>query len=82
MKQINAPFTDAQIAKINNFQTAGIVHEFTCPNDGAGLIAETRGMVCPTAGCDYRQTWVHEPMADGSALEGMEAMMKAFKGDK
>lgn len=76
MKQINAPFTQAQITKINNFQSAGIVHPFTCPNDSEGLVAHADGMHCPS--CDYRQTWVHEPMADNSMLNDMAAMMKAF----
>lgn len=31
--RIMAPWTDEQVEALNRFQTAGFVHEFTCPHD-------------------------------------------------
>jgi hypothetical protein len=66
MKRIAAPFTPAQVLRLNEQQTLGWVHPYTCgrcrDNDPAWpledehpLTATTTGWVCPT--CDYTQDW-------------------------
>lgn len=65
-----APFTDEQVAKLNEWQHCGKVHPFTCPGgkpDCAGhreLIATKDGWVCHCG--DYRQDWAHDFMAGGA----------------
>jgi len=61
-----APFDPDQVASINAFQKAGVMHSFTCGTDlcGASLVAEERGLKCPK--CEYTQDWVHAFMADWS----------------
>lgn len=68
-----APFSDAEVASLNDFQESGTFHPFTCGNrddglhrdDGDGtLIARTDGWYCPD--CDYTQTWAHKFMTDRS----------------
>lgn len=52
-----APFTDEQIAALNQFQADGRFHPYTCGNDSthANLVATRDGWICPD--CDYRQAW-------------------------
>jgi hypothetical protein len=63
-----APWTPEQVAKLNEWQACGWVHEFTCANEhGQGhetLIATPDGWVCPS--CAYRQTWAHDFMLLGA----------------
>jgi hypothetical protein len=77
MGQICAPFTPEQVEALNEFQTAGQMHPFTCANRGdeghirregsdlGQLIATPNGWTCPD--CDYTQDWAHDFMADGRA---------------
>ena len=72
----SAPFSDAQVESINGFQRSGVMHPFTCPVDDpvhsvdSHLVATPAGMHCPADGCEYRQDWVHEFMADGQWRDG------------
>lgn len=69
-----APFTPAEVTSLNQFQSSGVMHEFTCGSgeriapshdaQGGALIATLNGWICPY--CDYTQDWCHEWMADGS----------------
>ena len=68
MSTIRAPFTDRQVAELNRYQVADIMHPFTCPNDGhveeVVLVATSEGWHCPVRTCGYRQDWAHAFMAD------------------
>lgn len=68
-----APWTDAEVASLNAYQSDPRNHPFTCGGDrkdarhadGEGvLVATGLGWVCPF--CGYRQGWAHRRMADGS----------------
>ena len=70
------PWTDNQVMSANDYQRAGVWHEFTCPNSGDGLhlttgrhmggtsegvlVAINKGWVCLS--CDYEQDWAHDWM--------------------
>lgn len=60
--RIDAPFTPEQVVALNNYQTDGRFHEFTCGVDSRhpALVATATGWVCPT--CDYTQSWAHDFM--------------------
>jgi hypothetical protein len=67
-RKVNAaPWSDDQVASLNAFQAAGVLHPFTCGGERcrAVLMAEADGWHCP-AGCGYKQTWAHPFMADWS----------------
>jgi hypothetical protein len=66
--QVAAPFTDEQVAHLNEFQHAGFVHPFTCGKCSAILTATRDGWICPAEGCDYTQDWAHDFMADGRSV--------------
>ncbi len=64
-------FTPDEVVNLDNYQRAGQMHPFTCPNrdrvthrDMAGdlgaLIPTVRGWICPF--CDYTQNWAHDFM--------------------
>lgn len=70
-----APWTNEQVAALNAYQQAGVMHPFTCPNrsepghvcdpewgrgDKGVLRATNDGWVC--TGCDYTQDWAHDFM--------------------
>ena len=78
---VEAPFTPEQVRHINAFQASGYMHPFTCPHCSGcpdrDLIASQDALRCPN--CDYRQTWVHDFMADGSAVENYERMFAALR---
>lgn len=73
-EKLEAPWTDEQVAALNRFQGNHIVHPFTCPADGTRdsirhsdrriLLATNDGWVCEFGGCEYRQTWAHDFMAE------------------
>lgn len=70
MGTITAPFTDRQVAELNRYQVADIMHPFTCPqqddeHNEVVLMATTDGWHCPVRTCEYRQNWAHAFMADG-----------------
>jgi hypothetical protein len=59
-KVIKAPFTPEEVDKLNNWQTLGYVHEYTCPTGIADpyhpsrvLVATVRGWICKY--CPYTQ---------------------------
>ncbi len=59
-----SPFTQEEVDAINDFQTNGRMHPFTCPYDGYTLEARQDGMHCGrSAYCDYIQDWVHSFMS-------------------
>jgi len=63
-----APWTDEQVAKLNEFQSCDHAHPFTCPGEGGcpsrNLIATNEGWVCACG--DYTQDWAHEGMFLGA----------------
>lgn len=66
---IRAPFDEAQVAELNDWQQRTDVHPFTCPNRGDGrhdgegvLVAYSDGWLCRN--CDYMQNWAHGSMSD------------------
>lgn len=73
---IYAPFTPEQVTNLNEYQSSGLMHPFTCADrdDHNGvdiLIATESGWHCPF--CDYTQSWAHEGMADGSWVKQLRA---------
>ena len=76
LEQIYAPFTPEQVAILNDYQTTGRGHPFTCGSgnrdddahlDGEGiLVASVEGWKCPF--CDYRQDWAYKFMASRDGL--------------
>lgn len=75
LEKIQAPFSDAQVRGLNEYQTGtDFGHKmppFTCANRGDGqhgeeggdkgvLIATAQGWVCPC--CEYTQDWAHSFM--------------------
>ena len=66
-KRIETPFTPAQVQALNEYQTIGHFHPFTCGTDsrhgGGALVATEAGWICPD--CDYTQNWAHGFMVDG-----------------
>lgn len=74
---IEAPWTDAQVANLNRWQSCGHVHPFTCPNHHQGsrdLIAKTDGWHC--TGCEYTQTWAHGFMTLGPTPNPFEGFRR------
>lgn len=68
-----APWSDEQVAKLNEWQTCGWVHPFTCVyrgdeyhvhNGDCALVAERDGWRCPV--CEYHQDWAHDFMLQGA----------------
>jgi hypothetical protein len=61
-------WTPEQVAKLNEWQGCGWVHEFTCPNAHPDahqeLVATVDGWICPS--CDYTQDWAHDFMFNGA----------------
>jgi len=70
--KVEAPFTPDQVASLNAYQVAGIMHPFTCGggqargHSGIRLIAAEDGWHCASDTCDYRQDWAHAFMANWS----------------
>jgi len=74
------PWSDEQVAKLNEWQRCSRVHPFTCGGDRTDaahkryaaehggdfgqLLATPDGWVCPV--CDYRQAWAHDFMLKGA----------------
>lgn len=62
-----APWSDAEVASLNDFQKAGVMHGFTCGGfhgRAVLLIATNEGWECPE--CDYIQGWAHLFMVNRS----------------
>jgi hypothetical protein len=66
----HAPWTDAQVAKLNEWQECWWVHPFTCPNGSSTLVAKNEGWLCPH--CGYTQKWAHEYMLNGAPPNPLE----------
>jgi len=78
-------FTPTQVKNLDEFQRAGAMHPFTCPNRSDGnhfdndvdlgcLIPTVRGWICQC--CDYTQDWAHDFMFDGSATKSFEDLQR------
>ena len=67
---VKAPWTDEEVAKLNEFQETSWMHPFTCvfrgdDHEGEGvLVATNAGWVCPQ--CEYTQNWAHDFMLEGA----------------
>jgi len=68
MSEVCAPWTDEQVANLNEYQQRGMFHPFTCqcPHPGRVLVAERDGWKCPNGKCGHKQTWAHIAMANGT----------------
>lgn len=67
---ITIPWTDEQVAALNGYQRAGVMHPFTCGYrddhyavDEGILVATPTGWECPYQHCSYMQFWAHPFMA-------------------
>jgi hypothetical protein len=79
---VQAPFTEEQVSNLNQYQSAGVMHPFTCGEAHKGevlLVATTGGWVCADPSCDYTQDWAHGFMADGSFLANHQKMMAHWR---
>lgn len=89
INKIIAPFSSDQVARLNEFQSLGFVHPFTCGgaycvrsdrDDGGVLIATPDGWQCPCG--KYRQDWAHGYMIDVQRLrEDFEHFKKRYRDD-
>jgi hypothetical protein len=63
-------FTDDQVASLNAYQVAGVMHPFTCGHGdhSVELVAYPEGWRCPVTGAVV-QLWAHSFMADWSWAE-------------
>lgn len=62
---IIAPFTAAQVVRLNAWQRAHRAHPYTCSGQHrqhVDLVATLDGWVCPQ-GCGYTQPWAPAEMA-------------------
>ena len=78
----NPPWTEDQVARLNEYQQCDWVHEFTCPNRGddqheeafvvfaegikKGGALEARRDGFHCSVCGYHQTWAHDFMVLGA----------------
>jgi len=69
MSRVDAPWSEEQVASLNAYQKAGVMHPFTGtrkPNgDETILIATPAGWVEEEGG-PVVQTWAHDFMANGA----------------
>lgn len=77
-----SPWTDEEVRHLNEFQDSGAMHPFTYRGhrpDGSEwrLIATNAGWIADEGG-EVVQTWCFQFMADGSALENHNILMKNF----
>lgn len=82
MTKAVAPWTPEQIENLNDYQTSGQFHPYTCARRGDGthkmrrdeelgqLVATEDGWKCRD--CSYEQDWAHLQAANGSWLAGAE----------
>lgn len=55
-----APWTDEQVAALNDHQRHGGMHGFTCGTHSSALLeARNDGWHCVVEGCSWHQTWCH-----------------------
>jgi hypothetical protein len=60
MELVKAPWTDEQIKALEEYQTDGRFHPYTCGSNHKGLriLTPTKdGWVCKY--CEYKQDWCH-----------------------
>lgn len=61
MHEIKAPFTDAQVEALNDWQRWGPASAIRCPKHGeTKLVAKTDGWHCPVEGCGETRNWAPE----------------------
>lgn len=67
---VHVPWTDEQVANLNDFQQSGHFHPYTCTCEAPDrvLVATTMGWKCPNDKCGHTQLTAPEYMADGTAL--------------
>lgn len=64
------PWTEEQVAALNQWQKNGRFHPFTCPGNKADcrdrreLVATRDGWICQCG--EYRQGWAHDFMFGGA----------------
>lgn len=64
MGKITAKFTEDQVRRLNEYQTSGVMHPYTCPGNykvcenQRELIATVDGWVCKCG--KYTQNWAHD----------------------
>jgi hypothetical protein len=58
-----APWTDEQVAALNAFQRALVIHPYTCSKTSTDLVATRGGWHCP-CGCGHDQRWADPMMLD------------------
>jgi hypothetical protein len=65
-EQVEAPWTEEQVAALNDWQRLGYVHEFTCGGENCreALVASLAGWTCPRPDCTYTQSWAWDFMMD------------------
>lgn len=57
-KKIYAPFSEEQLAKLNEWQRNDRIHPYTCAiHSDTPLIAKREGWRCNKPGCKYLQEW-------------------------
>jgi len=62
-ERVTAPWTEEQVAALNEYQHSGCFHPYTCPfNSGACLVATREGWVCEH--CGYTQDWMLWPIPE------------------
>lgn len=79
MSRLDALWTPDQVASLNAYQKAGVMHPFTGETPAGGgerpvLIATPDGWV-EFEGGPVVQNWAHDFMADWSWKEGYEEML-------
>ena len=64
--RIEAPFSDAQNAAIEGWQSDDTVHPMTCGYESSHqpLVARESGLYCVDGDCDYWQSWAPRPVVD------------------
>lgn len=71
-----APWTDAEVQSLNEYQTCEYFHSFThC--DHQNLMATKEGWICPKCS-NCEQKWCHKWMANGAWREYAKESEKLF----
>lgn len=75
-----APWTEEQVAFLNEYQQVGFMHPFTCGNEGCrnDLVATKNGWICSDPDCNYTQDWAHDFMANGKFVAAQLRMNQLF----
>jgi hypothetical protein len=62
-KNVNAPFSEQQMASLQRFQACEMMHPYTCHHCSHKLVPIVDGLLCPEHG--LVQTWVIGFTANG-----------------